>query len=121
MNLFSKARLLTPEEWERLTPLASHFQGAIPTPDVADVLVVEQGDEIVGLLTLEKITHVGPIWVKDDARGQGVFNDLFRLGYRLLPPLRGTICLTSNPKVVRLVKRLNLREIISQRVFVWER
>lgn len=121
MNLFSKARPLAPNEWDRLTPLAEHFGGSIPPPEAAQVFVVELGKEIVGLITLEKIIHVGPVWVKPEHQGRGIFNSLFSTGFRNFPQLRGAVCFTTNSKMVRFVKRLNLREIISQRVFVWEK
>ena len=61
-------RILPPEEWGRLvdTPLESSWQDL--NPSWAKVLVVEDGDRIVGCWTLLSIWHLEGLWIAPDYR-----------------------------------------------------
>lgn len=113
-------RLLEPSEWERLTPLLPYFPGTFPSSSQAQILVAEDQGEIVGLITLELVIHVGPCWVKPSHRGKGIFTSLIKNSLGMFPGLRGAIFFTNNKKMVSLMTKLGLNRILAQ-AFKWER
>lgn len=63
-------RLLPPEEWPRLASTTgdlSHLWSQLPT-DRACVLVVEEGDQIVGCWAFIPVLHAEGVWIRDDKR-----------------------------------------------------
>lgn len=114
------ARLLQPTEWGRLLPFAAHFGGSIPPPEVAQVLVIEEKGKIVGLVTVETIIHIGPVWVNPSHRGKGLFKQLMEKAGEICPNVRGGVLAATNLKIARLARRMHLKEILEP-VFVWEK
>lgn len=82
--------------------------------------MIEEKGEIVGLITLETIVHIGPIWASPSASKPGIFTRLIEGAYKLCPPVRGGVLIADNPKIARLSRRMRLREIL-QPVFIWEK
>lgn len=64
------SRLLPREEWPKLADLqASTLLPYVP-PDDAQMVVVEDGDRIVGVWAVLRITHLEGLWIHPDYRGR---------------------------------------------------
>lgn len=77
-----KARILPPEEWSRL--IGTEAELVWPQVDSlnADVLVVEDGDEIVGTWMFLKVVHAECFWISPKHKAS------FAVGKRLIQGLR---------------------------------
>ena len=72
------ARVLPPEEWDRLTATeAPHYANLVPSRD-AWIVVAEDGDEIIGVLTIFKGMHFEGLWTTPERRNAGVIRSLLR-------------------------------------------
>jgi ribosomal protein S18 acetylase RimI-like enzyme len=78
------ARVLPPEEWHRLDDphLPRPFVGYVNPAD-ANVVVVEDGDRIVAMMTVFKATHIEGTWIDPETRGLGVARSLLRTAREL--------------------------------------
>jgi hypothetical protein len=103
------ARVLPPAEWPRLT--GTELEAVWPTlnPETARVMVVEEGDRIVGCWAIFPVFHVECVWIAPSHRGRaGVARSLIRL-MRLLARLAGArVVMTAavTPQVERLITQL---------------
>jgi hypothetical protein len=77
------ARILKPEEWQRLGE--GELSALLPyvEPENVAVVVVEDDDgEIVACVSALQVTHFEGLWIKPEVRGNpGVFRSLIRLAY----------------------------------------
>lgn len=73
------ARVLPESEWHRLDE-----QGDIPPlfaallPKHTEVIVVEDGDRIVGRMMVMRLTHLEGAWIQQEHRNAGVVGSLLR-------------------------------------------
>jgi hypothetical protein len=63
-------RLLPPEEWPRLVGTEAETVWPMLDPSSARVLVVEDGDRIVGCWILAPYWHAECVWIAPERRGQ---------------------------------------------------
>lgn len=104
-----KSRILPPEEWERLE--GTEVESIVPglDPKHVAVLVVEDGDRIIGTWVLMRMAHVECFWIAPEHRGKaGVAARLLRSMRGLLMDW-GTPCpLTASvtPEMTKMIKRL---------------
>ena len=98
-------RLLSSDEWPKL---AGTELGKFPLPPNARVLVVEDGEQVVGCWSLFPVWHAEGVWVEHQHRGHAaVFRHLVR-GMRALAHSLGTarvVTSAMDPMVERLLKR----------------
>lgn len=74
-----RARILRPEEWERLR--VPELPPSFPYTDPGSIayVVVEDGDEILACMAVVKLTHFEGAWIAPEARGNaGVVRALLR-------------------------------------------
>lgn len=65
-----QTRILPREEWHRLA--GTELETVIPyLPASASVIVVEDGDQIVGCWSVFEQTHVEGVWIAPEYRGRG--------------------------------------------------
>ena len=83
------ARILSPEEWERLEmPGLPELFRYVEPQNVAVVVVENDSGEIEASVMALQVTHFEGLWIKPEARGNaGVFRALMRQAYAL-PRLR---------------------------------
>ena len=75
------ARILRPDEWDKLEPASVKLAGTVRPECVAPV-VVERDGEIVAALLVLRVPHFEGLWIKPEFRGNaGVFRALLRLAY----------------------------------------
>lgn len=65
------SRILPPDEWPRLKGTEAETIWPLLSPETAQVLVVEQGEDIVGCWLLYPLLHAECVWVAPDHRGRG--------------------------------------------------
>lgn len=115
-----KTRLLSSDEWYKLGAFKHEFGGSLPKPQQADVVVVEDGDMIVGILTLEKMIHIGPMWTHPKYRASGVLAMLIKAGVQHFPTeLRGGVLFSKHPKIKKLAAMFGLLPV-DMPAYKWE-
>ena len=73
------SRVLPPEEWPKLVGTEADTLWPHLDPDNTQVIVVEDGDRIVGTWTAVRLVHAECVWVDPDYRGSfGVVKRLLR-------------------------------------------
>ncbi len=79
------ARILRPEEWQRIKSNGIHKLLAYTEPQNIAVVVVENDEgEIVASVSALQVTHFEGLWIKPEERGNaGVFRALIRQAYAL--------------------------------------
>lgn len=104
-----RTRILPPEEWPRLIGTEAELAFPLVDPLAAEVLVVEEGDEIIGTWMLLKVVHAECIWIAPKHRGTfGVAKRLIK-GMRELASSWGVQSVVTgsvDPKVTDLILRL---------------
>jgi hypothetical protein len=102
-------RILPPTEWHRLT--GTEVESIVPGLDPAHtaVLVVEDGDAIIGTWVLLRMVHVECFWIAPAHRGKaGVAARLLRSMRALLPawgsrcPITGSVTAEMTSMIERL-------------------
>jgi len=80
-----RARVLEPQEWQRINSPGMPALLAYTEPQNVDVVVVENSsDEIVASVCAMQVTHFEGLWIKPEERGNaGVFRALIREAYSL--------------------------------------
>lgn len=103
------SRILPATEWHRLT--GTEVERIVPglDPTRTAVLVVEDGDQIIGTWVLLLMAHVECFWIAPDHRGKaGVAARLLRgmrallQGWRAPCPLTGSV----TPEMTSMIERL---------------
>ena len=69
-------RLLHPEEWRKLAPIFEAEGGHLPNTQYATAAVAIDDAGIAGFWTLQPVLHAGPLWIREDKRGTGLWRPL---------------------------------------------
>ena len=80
-----RTRVLPKEEWGRLSETELPCLLEKVKPEDADVLVVEDGDRIVGCVAAVRVTHLEGLWIAPNYRGNA------GLGRRLVRSAQGIV------------------------------
>jgi hypothetical protein len=101
-------RVIRPEEWELLKPIFAAEQGNMPAPDGATGIVAVDEKGIAGFWLLQNLLWAGPIWIRKDQRGTGLWRKLHAKLHALFTPKEGTGYYTfcGEPKVEHMLKEL---------------
>ena len=85
-----KARILKPEEWQRIdTPGLPELLMYTEPQNIAVVVVEDDAGEIVACVSALQVTHFEGLWIKPEKRGNaGVFRSLIRQAFAV-PRTRG--------------------------------
>lgn len=83
------ARVLPIAEWERLNGTELETVYPIVPPGMADFLVVEAGDQVVGTWGLLMLPHLEGLWVHPDHRRGTVVQRALLRGMRTVAAARG--------------------------------
>lgn len=63
-------RLLPPGEWASLEPFFKERSIGLPSPNLAQIAVAEDGGQIVGFLVRQLVPHVEPLSIAPEYRGK---------------------------------------------------
>lgn len=84
-----KARILRPEEWERIKSPGLPALLPYVEPQNIAIMAVENGDGIAASVCALRVTHFEGLWIDPEYRGNaGVFRSLIRQAYAV-PRVRG--------------------------------
>lgn len=106
-------RLLPPEEWARLT--GTELEAVLPylkADQDAHVIVVEEGDQLIGCWAVVRLWHAEGIWIHPDHRGKAgvarrLLASLAALGRSLRAP--GVITAAVTDDVGRLLDKIGTK------------
>lgn len=73
-----ESRLIKPDEWPRIAPIFEQEKGKMPCLDASRAAILEKGSEIIGFWAVQLVPHAGPLWIREDHRGQGLWRDLHK-------------------------------------------
>ena len=78
--------VLAPEAWDDLLPVFAAQGVLLPCPEMAHVLVAQEGEETIGFLVIQLQPHLEPLYVKPAYRHQGVAQALAKAAIQLFAP-----------------------------------
>jgi hypothetical protein len=59
---------LLPEEFQRVAPVWKEFGWPVPHPQAGAIRVAEHEGRIVGIVSMDLLPHLGPVWIHPDHR-----------------------------------------------------
>lgn len=99
-------RLLPRREWHRLS---GTLLGGVALRSDTQVIVVEDGDEVVGCWALMPVYHAEGAWIAPAHRGKATVGRRLLAGMRRLVRefgLREVAMMTTNPQTTRMAQKL---------------
>ena len=82
-------------------------------------MVAEDDGRIVGLLVLQNVLHVEPLWVDEAYRGRHVSGRLVSGMKKLFSNTPMVFAHTENPRVGKLLARFGMEPLEKWRTFRW--
>ena len=79
-------RLLLPETWAELAPVFEAEGISLPCPEMARILVAQEGDKTIGFLVIQLQPHLEPLYVIPEYRNQGIAQALAKAAVQLFVP-----------------------------------
>lgn len=114
-------RKLTTEEWGRVSSIfLKEFNENPPPASESTIVVAEEEGEIVGLLTVQSVVHVEPLWIKDTHRGRYIIPLLVNKVSSLFPALPCAFAYTRSTRLATLLEYFGL-EPLDWKVFRWRK
>lgn len=112
-------RIIKESEWDRLKPIFDSYGDPLPDPSMATAAIADDGN-LAGMWMLRNVLHAGPLWVREDLRGTGVWRGLHAEIEKLIPnePGTGYYTFSGSDKVEAIHKKLGFKELPMK---VWER
>jgi len=108
-----EVRLIEPGEWEALRPIFEREGGTMPDPTKSTAVMAFDEKGLAGFWTLQQVYHAGPLWVREDQRGTGLWRALHERLDSLFAPVRGTgyYSFSGEAKVEHIFKKLGYEEL----------
>jgi N-acetylglutamate synthase-like GNAT family acetyltransferase len=106
-------RLLPPQEWSRLAGTELERVWPVLNPDHSEIMVVEEGTEIVACWAILTYTHLEGIWIAPAHRKGSVGGRLLRAVFGLLKDRQIPAVLTASmsDEVTRLIEHFGGSEL----------
>ncbi|HVZ39379.1 MAG TPA: GNAT family N-acetyltransferase [Candidatus Kapabacteria bacterium] len=107
-------RPLKPEEWHLLDPVFREQGGQMPHHECgARVLAAFDEDGLAGFWTLQPMWWAGPLWIRPDHRGSGLWRRLHNALDALFArsPGTGYYSFTGEPKMETVLQELGYRDL----------
>lgn len=110
-------RLITKEEWEpRLTPIFRELNKFMPPAELAVASVAEDGDRIVGMVALQMVSYLGPLWIDPeyartvDYRAlKAPIDEIYRKNPNKPLIISGYVAMTSDERIARIAEMAGMR------------
>lgn len=108
-----EVRLLRPEEWSFLFPIFDAEGAKVPSPTTSFVAAAFDGPDLVGFWVAQAMIHAGPLWIRPDRRGSGLWRKLSAAleGQMTSRPGAGYYSFSAEPKVEAIFQKLGYREM----------
>lgn len=75
-----KYGLLAPQEWHMVRPIFEQFGTVPPMPEMGRIAVAIDSDgNIHGMLVLQPVLHMEPMWISEDSRQEVRFTKLVKV------------------------------------------
>ncbi len=97
------------------------FSEGLPAPESSTIVVAEEGGQIVGLLTVQTVIHVEPLWIKESHRGRYIVPLLVGKVSELFPNLTKAFAYTTSEQVGRLLTHFGLEALPEWKIFRWRK
>lgn len=112
-------RIISDGEWEKMRPVFEAQGDPLPDPKFSTAAIADDGN-LAGLWLVKSVIHAGPLWVREDLRGQGIWRGLHEQVERLMPhsPGTGYYTFSGSEKVEAIHRKLGFTELPLK---VWER
>lgn len=102
-------RWILPEEFHKLDKKFEEFDWNLPSYLVSSILVVEEGSAIIGFLCIQLMPFIGPAWIQEDRRGQGIWAEAIEMvKERLGENYAGAVLTATSETVERIAERLGM-------------
>jgi hypothetical protein len=107
-------RPLTPEEYSLAEPIFVSEGGTMPHPSQSRIIgAFDESGSLVGLWTVQLAYHAGPLWVRPDHRGEGLWLQLHEVLCDTFSGAGGTgfYSFSGEPKVEAIFRRLGYTDL----------
>ena len=106
-------RLIKPEEWAALEKVFLEEGGQMPDPAASTAAVAFDERGLAGFWTLQRCWHAGPLWVRPDLRGKGLWRKLHAAIDALFSRRKGSgyYSFSGEPKVEAIFRDLGYRDL----------
>lgn len=116
-----RVRLIRPEEWAQLAPVFDAEGGVLPPPESGATAAVAFDDQgLAGFWVVQPCWHVGPLWVRPEYRGKGLWRRLSAVVDALFQrqPGTGYYSFSDGPRMDAVFAKLDYQRLGYQ---VWKR
>jgi GNAT superfamily N-acetyltransferase len=106
-------RWLEPSELSRVDPIIDANGWMQLNANVCRVMVAEENGHILGMNVFQLVSHVGPLWVRPDKRGDGIAEELSRRMYDYMVEIqcRGYVVIAESAHAVKLCEAHGLTRV----------
>jgi hypothetical protein len=106
-------REIQPQEWDQVAHRITADGGNMPCPDQATVIVAVDERGLAGFWAVQQCWHVGPLWIREDQRGTGLWRKLHAAVDALFARTPGTgyYSFSGMPKVEAIFQKLGYRDL----------
>jgi GNAT superfamily N-acetyltransferase len=114
-----KYGIIQQSDWEQLRPVFDNYGDRLPDQLQATAAIADDG-ELAGMWMLRTVLHAGPLWVREDLRGKGIWRGLHEQIESLVPHEEGTgyYTFSASDKVEAIHRKLGFKEVHMK---LWER
>lgn len=112
-------RIISEGEWERLKPVFDAHGDPLPSQKFSTAAIADDGN-LAGMWMVRTVLHAGPLWVREDLRGKGIWRGLHEQVEHIIPhsPGTGYYTFSESAKVEAIHRKLGFTEVPLK---VWER
>jgi len=107
-------RPLTPDEWPMLAPIFQAEGGTLPNPSQAQVVGAFDADgTLAAFWTVQLAYHAGPLWIRPDHHGTGLWRRLHGVLCHTFSAMGGTgfYSFSGQPKVEAIFRALGYNDL----------
>lgn len=106
-------RHLPEEEWNRLRHIYESHGDVLPSSESASAFVAEVDGKIIGMVGINLVAHIGPLFVEQEHREQGIATELVNQAKSFLKEngAHGCVMFPSNARSEKVAMKAGLRDM----------
>ena len=106
-------REIQPDEWEKVAQVVASDGGHMPARNQSTIIVAVDEQGLAGFWAVQQCWHAGPLWIREDQRGTGLWRKLHKAVDALFEraPGSGYYSFSGMPKVEAIFTKLGYRNL----------
>jgi len=105
-------RLINPEDWQDLAAVFAAEGGRLPDPESTGAIAFDEKG-LAGFWAVQLAVHAGPLWIRPDLRGRGLWRKLHAVidGLFQKRPGSGYYSFSGSRKVEAIFQKLGYKDL----------